>query len=56
MVAYNFLTKWFPCQPKSCAMSTISSLASIPNIVKLGLKLTTLQSEVAVFSNISVKQ
>ena len=27
-----FLTKWFPWQPKSCDMSTISLLVSIPSI------------------------
>ena len=56
MLTHNLQSKWFPSQPKSCAMSIISVLASIPSVTKIGLKFTKLQSEVALFSNIISKR
>ena len=55
MVTHNFLTKWFPWQSMSYDMSTISFLASIRNMGKVGLKLTKLQPEVSLFRNIVSK-
>ena len=43
LLTHNFPLKWFPWRPKSCNMSTISVLTSIPSEVKIGLKLTKLQ-------------
>ena len=56
-VTHNFPLKWFPWQPKSCGMLTISLLARMLRtcMVNIGLKLTTLPSEVALFSNIFTK-
>ena len=50
--AHNFPLKWFPWQPKSYGMSTISVLSRMLTVVKIGLKLTELQSEVCLFINI----
>ena len=52
MVIHNLPQKCFLWKPKSCNMLTISLLTIILNIVKIGLKLTKLQSEVALFGNI----
>ena len=55
MVTHNFSQKLFPWQLESCEMSTVSALASIPSVAEIGLKLTKIQSEVALFSNIFSK-
>ena len=54
MVTHNFLPKWFPWQTKSCDILTLLLLTRILNMVKIGLKLLKLQSEVALFRNISL--
>ena len=40
---------------KSCEISSVSLLIGIPNLMKIGIKLMKLQSEVALFSNIFSK-
>ena len=55
MATHNSLPKWLPWQSISCDMWTISFLARIRNMMKIGLKLTILQSELALFSNIFSK-
>ena len=44
MVTHIFPPKLFPCQPKSCYLSTISLLTTMLNMVKIGHKLAKLQS------------
>ena len=51
MVTY-FPTTWLPWQLKSCDMSTISLLTRMLNVMKIGLTLTKLQSQVTLFWNI----
>ena len=52
VVTHNFPPKWFPWKPMSYDMSTILFLARKRNMLKIGLKLMTLESEVDLFSNI----
>ena len=54
MVTHNFPPKWFSCQPKSYNMSTISLLTTVLNMLKIGLKLKKLPSEVAYLGILSV--
>ena len=49
MVTHDFLSEWFPLQPKSCDMSPVSVLTSILNMV------TKLQSEGAFLRDIFSK-
>ena len=56
IATHYFPLKWSPWQPKSCDISIISVVASIPSVATIGLKLTKLQSEVALFSDIFSKK
>ena len=57
-VSYLIFILSYPAKMVSlatCDMSTLSLLASIPSMAKIGPKLTKLQSEVALFNNIFSK-
>ena len=56
IVTHNFPPTWFPWQPKSCDLWTVSMLTRIPNMMKIGLTLTKLLSGVALFSNMFSKR
>ena len=53
MVIHNFQPKWFPWQPKSCGMLTISLLTGVLKMVKIGHKLMKLLQNVALLTNLT---
>ena len=53
MVTHNFLPKWFPWQPISYDMSTISVLARIQNMLNIGLKATVSQCPILLVGTLS---
>ena len=56
LLNHSFPPKWFLWQPKLHGIATMSLLTRIPNMVTIGLKLTTTVRSCLFYNNFSVKQ